>query len=486
MTLFSQSWPRGLPIGADWIVVREEPVLFPFTGEQVALAPVGDAALAKLAIDSAVAVRTEMGRLPSRIRREWLRETHAALDAMRNDFEQLLVFETGKPRRDCKVEIERALVTLEVSADEVARLHGETVPLDLLASGDGMLGFWQRKPIGIVIGITGFNYPLLLAMHKIAPAIAAGCPVIVKTAPATPLSTLWFVHLLREVAARIGAPTSGVQVVTGDASVGQALTSDSRVGIVSFTGSSVVGHAIAKAAAPRKVVLELGSNAALIVAGDANVSAAAQATVRGGYYASGQACIAIQRVLVVDSVADEYLNHLKRLMKEVVVGDPRDASTQVSALTNSDATSRVVSWIKAAAADGATIMCGGSVVGTCIEPTVLLDVPLGVDIWNEEVFGPVVCVRRVQNLDEAINAVNTSRFGLQASIFTSSLENAFRAIDQLEVGGVVVNEVPGYRSDTMPYGGVKDSGIGREGPRFAIEEFTVTRMAIIKSDLGGH
>lgn len=484
MTLFAQSWPRGLPVGTEWVAVREEPVLFPFNGEQVALAPVGDAALATAAISHAFAVRREMALLSSRIRREWLRETHAALAARREDFEQLLVLETGKPLRDCKVEVARALVTLDVSAEEVARLHGETVPLDLLPSGDGMIGFWQRKPIGIVIGITGFNYPLLLAMHKIGPAIASGCPIIVKTAPATPLSTLWFVHLLREVATRIGAPSAGVQVLTGDSSVGQALTVDSRVGIVSFTGSSVVGHAIAKAAAPRKVVLELGSNAALIVAGDANVRAAAEATVRGGYYASGQACIAIQRVLVVESVADEYLKHLKKFMGEVVVGDPRDAATQVSALVNSAATSRVISWIETATKAGATIMCGGSQNGTCIEPTVLLNVPIDVDIWNEEVFGPVVCVRRVQTLDEAVNEVNSSRFGLQASIFTSSLENAFRAIEQLEVGGVVVNEVPGYRSDTMPYGGVKNSGIGREGPRFAIEEFTVTRMAIIKPDLG--
>ena len=190
MTLFAQSWPRGLPIGRDWVVVREEPVLFPFNGEQVALAPVGDAALATAAIDSALAVRSEMSCLSSRVRREWLRETHGALAERSEDFEQLLVLETGKPLRDCKVEVARALVTLEVSAEEVARLHGETVPLDLLPSGDGMIGFWQRKPIGVVIGITGFNYPLLLAMHKVGPAIASGCPIIVKTAPSTPLSTL--------------------------------------------------------------------------------------------------------------------------------------------------------------------------------------------------------------------------------------------------------------------------------------------------------
>ncbi|MFM7893210.1 MAG: aldehyde dehydrogenase family protein, partial [Actinomycetota bacterium] len=282
MSLFSPEYPAGLPVGDAWVKTPTEQIRFPFNGDVVAEAPVGDAKLASLAVTNAVAVRKTMAKLPSRVRRQWLRDTHAFVSSRREEFERLLVLETGKPLRDCKVEVARALVTLETSADEVARLHGETVPLDLLPTGDGMTGFWQRKPIGVVIGITGFNYPLLLATHKLGPAIAAGCPIVVKTAPATPLTTLWLVHVLREVARRIGAPVSAVQLVTGDAAVGETLTTDPRIGIVSFTGSSKVGHAIARAAAPRKVVLELGSNAALIVDDTANVAAAAEAAVRGG------------------------------------------------------------------------------------------------------------------------------------------------------------------------------------------------------------
>lgn len=485
MTLFETRWPRGLPVGSGWVAVPEEDILFPFNGEVVAKAPVGDSALATRAIDAALAVRHQVSRLPSRTRQQWLRAAATVIESQREQFEHLLVLETGKPLRDCKVEVSRALVTIETSADEVARIHGETVPLDLLPSGDGMIGFWQRKPIGVVVGITGFNYPLLLAAHKVAPAIAAGCPIVVKTAPSTPLATLWFVHILRDCAKQVGAPTETVQLVTGDASVGQALTTDPRIGIVSFTGSSNVGHQIAKAAAPRRVVLELGSNAALIVADDADIPAAVSATVRGGYYASGQACIAIQRVLVVESVANAYVQQLTEAMKHVVVGDPRQPETQVAALINTASTSRVMSWISEAVAAGAKRIIGGKQSGSCIEPTVLLDVPTNVDIWREEVFGPVVCIRRVANVSAAFEAVNASRFGLQASIFTASMATAFQAINELEVGGVVVNEVPGFRGDAMPYGGVKDSGSGREGPRFAIDEFTVTRMAIIRPALGG-
>jgi acyl-CoA reductase-like NAD-dependent aldehyde dehydrogenase len=485
MTAFKPTYPAGLPVGDSWVHdVAVEPIHFPYDGSVVAMAPVGTVELARQAVDNAVALRSTVAKLASHQRREWLKQTYARILELRHEFEQLLVLETGKPLRDCVIEVSRTLITIETAAEEVARLHGETVPLDLLPSGDGMIGFWQRKPIGVVIGITGFNYPLLLASHKIAPAIAAGCPVIVKTAPTTPLATLWMVHILRQVAATLGIAQGTVQLVTGDAEVGAALVTDPRIGIVSFTGSSAVGHAIAKSAAPRKVVLELGSNAALVVDQTANLEKAAAAVVRGGYYASGQACIAIQRVLVVESVAEQFSKLLATAMQSVVVGDPRDPATHVSALINTAATQRVMSWIDNAVARGARVLCGGRAHDRLIEPTVLLDVPDEVDAWSSEIFGPVVCVRTVPDLRTALDVVNASRFGLQASIFTTSLGNAFMAIEELEVGGVVVNEVPGYRSDTMPYGGVKDSGIGREGPRFAVEEFTVTRMAIIRPESG--
>lgn len=462
-------FPEGLPIGDGWVPAATADVVFPYDGSVVAPGPVGTVDDASAALDAALAVRSEAAALPSRVRRDVLLATRDALAAHREDLEELLVLETGKPLVDCRVEVDRSLVTLAAAAEEVARLHGETVPLDLLPSGDRMIGFWTRRPIGVVVGITGFNYPLLLAAHKFAPAIAAGCPVIGKPAPQTPLSTLWLVHALRDA----GLPPAMAQLLTGDAEVGARLVTDPRIGAVSFTGSAEVGHRIARSAAPRKVLLELGSNAALVVAADADLDAAAAAILRGGFYASGQACISVQRVLVEDAVAEPLLDRLAAGLADVRVGDPRDPSTRVSALIDPGSQKRVDEWVDEAVAAGARRLGDGV-------PTVLAEVPDGVRAWDEEVFGPVVCVRAVPDLETAFDAVNDSRYGLHASVFTRSLSSAFRAIDRLEVGGVVVNEVPGFRSDTMPYGGVKDSGIGREGPRFAVEELTVTRMAVIR------
>jgi acyl-CoA reductase-like NAD-dependent aldehyde dehydrogenase len=328
--------------------------------------------------------------------------------------------------------------------------------------------------------------------------------VIVKPAPQTPLATLWLVHLVREALAAAGGSPSAVQLVTGGVDVGSTLTTDQRIGAVSFTGSAAVGHQIARDAAPTKVLLELGSNSALVVAADADLDAAADAVIRGGYYASGQACISVQRLIVVESVRGVLLDKLAARLDQVVVGDPRDEKTRVSALIDDRSTERVQGWIDQAVSAGATVAyqaAGGGdssstqavetaaltqAVGTAgaksgiVSPTVLVDVPHGQLVWDEEIFGPVIAIRSVPDIATAFRTVNESRYGLQASVFTSSLETAFAAIDELEVGGVVVNEIPGFRSDVMPYGGVKDSGAGREGPRFAIEELTVTRMAVIR------
>ena len=481
MTKFQPEFPKGLPIGDSWVPVHQtDEIRFPYDGSLVAHAPVGNGELAKRAVSEAIAVRDTTGRLPSHVRRAALLGAHAELARRRDVAEQLLVLETGKPLVDCRVEVDRTLLTLQTAAEEVARLHGETVPLDLLPSGEGLIGFWIRKPIGAVVGIAGFNYPLLLATHKVAPALAAGCPVIVKPAPQTPLATLWMVHLVREALVQAGGPAAAVQLVTGGPEVGVALTTDRRIGAVSFTGSALVGHRIAQDAAPTKVLLELGSNAALVVAEDADLDAAADAVVRGGYYASGQACISVQRVIVVDAIREQFLDRLSARMAQVVTGDPRDPQTQVSALIDDRSSKRVLAWVEDAVAGGATLATGGTSADGVIQPTVLVDVPRGQAAWDEEIFGPVVAVRSVPDLDTAFAVVNDSRYGLHASVFTTSLDAAFRAVDELEVGGVVVNEVPGFRSDVMPYGGVKDSGAGREGPRFAIEELTVTRMAVIR------
>ncbi|GAB3870451.1 hypothetical protein GCM10029964_004990 [Kibdelosporangium lantanae] len=395
------------------------------------------------------------------------------------------------------------------------------------------------------MGIAGFNYPLLLAAHKIAPAIAAGCPVVCKPAPSTPLATLWLVHIVREAAVAAGAPAAIAQLVTGDVEVGSTLVTDRRIGAVSFTGSAAVGHQIAKVAAPTKTLLELGSNAALVVAEDADLDAAVDAVLRGGFYASGQACISVQRLLVSERIVEQFTQRLIDRLAEVIVGDPRDEATRVSALIDERSTNRVLRWIEES---GGRVLTGGGLhggglhggglhgggrgeagrgeaglagaglagggldeaglaeaglaggrrdqggassergdafqlppgAGRVIRPTVLADVPEDAACWAEEVFGPVVVLRTVSTVEEAFDLVNASRYGLHAAVFTRSLATAFQAVDALEVGGVIVNEVPGFRSDTMPYGGVKDSGIGREGPRFAVEELTVTRMAVIR------
>ncbi|GAA1170513.1 aldehyde dehydrogenase family protein [Nesterenkonia xinjiangensis] len=477
------SIPHGLPLGPGWVQdVPTSEVVFPFDGSVVAHAPVGLVEHAQRALGAGAAATRTVGRLTSKVRREILLDVHEALRSRADEFVALLVAETGKVRRDCEMEVSRTLVTWSAAAEEIAHIHGETVPLDLQASGAGMHGFWTRRPIGLVVGITGFNAPLLLASHKIAPSLAAGCPVICKPAPATPLTTLWLATLVREAATAHGAPPEIIQVVTGDAEVGRHLVTDPRVAAVSFTGSDAVGHQIARDAAPRKTLLELGSNAALIVDAEADPARAAEAVVRGGYYFNGQACIAVQRVVVCEAVREAFLTELTPLVEALRVGDPRDPATDVAPLIDAAATERTLRWVAEAERLGARILHGGHATAGAVEPTVLLDVPESAQAWGEEIFAPVIGVRSVPDLDAALEMVNRSRYGLHASIFTRSLTNAFRAIDELEVGGVVVNEVPGFRSDIMPYGGVKDSGIGREGPRFAIEELTVTRMAIIRPD----
>ncbi|MBQ1042667.1 MULTISPECIES: aldehyde dehydrogenase family protein [unclassified Micromonospora] len=469
--------PAGLPIGAGWATTAQTaPVRFPYDGSTVTQAPWGDPADAEAAVEAAHEVAAEMAGLPGHRRRAILTTVAAEIRARADDLAELLVLETGKPLVDCRVEVARTLVTLETAAEEVGHLTGETVALDMQPAGEGMLGFWVRRPVGVVVGITGFNYPLLLAAHKVAPSVAAGCPVIVKPAPNTPLATLVLIDLFRQA----GCPAAGVQLVTGGVEVGKLLTTHPRVAAVSFTGSAQVGHQIARAAAPRKVLLELGSNAALVVGRDADLDRAAEAVVRGGFYASGQACISVQRVIVEEPVREALLERLQPLLETVTTGDPRSADTRVSALVDEASTERVHSWVDRAVAGGARCLAGGTAQGRVLQPTVLVDVPEDAECWAEEIFGPVVCVRSVPDMDAAVELVNRSRYGLQAAVFTRDLAVALDVVRRLDVGGVLVNEVPGFRADNMPYGGVKDSGIGREGPRFAMEELTVTKMVMIR------
>lgn len=475
--------PRALPIGESWRHVEvTAPVIFPYDGSIIAEAPIGTVRDAEDALDEADGVRSKVAALTTSERKSVLAAITARVrhDAAR--LEDLLVLETGKPRRDCRVEVARTIVALEATVEEASRIGGETVPLDLQELGRGMIGYYTRRPAGVVVGIAGFNYPLLLAVHKLAPALAAGCPVIIKPAPQTPLATIELLAITRDALAEHGVSRSAAQLVNGSADVGAALVRDPRAQVVSFTGSAAVGHLIAQQAAPRKVVLELGSNTGFIVAADADIEAAVEAVLRGGFYANGQACISVQRVVLARPIASDFTRRLIERIDELVVGDPRDPETHVAPVIDDASGERIRAMISRAEAAGATLLTA-PLTGddpALIRPTVLGDVPSGVDLWDEEIFGPVVCLATAEDVDEAIDIVNASRYGLQAAIFTASLEQAFAAIERLEVGGVVVNEIPGFRSDIMPYGGVKDSGVGREGPRFAIEECTVTRMAMIR------
>jgi acyl-CoA reductase-like NAD-dependent aldehyde dehydrogenase len=472
-----------LPVGEAWVrTAATTTVRFPFDGSEVGRAALGTVREAEAALKAAAAYRRPAAALPSHARARALRDAHARMAGETEDLVRLLVLETGKPITDCRVEVSRALLALDLAAEEARRIHGETVPLDLLPSGEGMIGFWQRRPVGVVVGITGFNYPFLLAMHKAAPAIAAGCPVILKPSPKTPLSALHLARRLREA----GVPPAMIQVVTGEVDVGEMLVSDPRVAAVSFTGSAAVGYSIARAAAGKKVILELGSNSALVVAEDADLDAAARACIRGGFYASGQACISVQRIIVVESVLDRFLDRLRPLLRGLRYGDPRVDGVSVGPLIDEASATRVESWIGAAVAEGAQVLEGGTRSGAMILPTLLRDVPERTLAWTEEIFAPVVAVRSVPSFEDALELANDTIYGLHASVFTSSLANAFAAVERLEVGGVVINDVPGFRADNMPYGGVKMSGLGREGPRFAVEELTVSRMVMIRAaDVGG-
>lgn len=470
---------EGLAVGDGWVDPGTwADVRFPYDGTVFGSSPVGTVEHAEQALAAAGAARAGAAALPTHRRAAILRGAREQLEREADAVLELILMETAKPIADCRTELARTILALDLSAEEARRIHGETVPVDLLPSGEGLLAFWQRRPAGVVVGITGFNYPLMLAAHKAGPAVAAGCPVILKPSPRTPLSALYLARVLREN----GAPPAMVQALTGDADVGERLVRDDRVAAVSFTGSAAVGHAIARAAAGKKVILELGSNAALVVAEDADLDAAARACVRGGFYASGQACISVQRVIVVEAVRDAFLARLAPLVAGLRAGDPREEGTSVGPLIDEGSARRAHEWVEEAVGAGARVVQGGGRSGSLLEPTVLGDVPGGLRAWDEEIFAPVVAVRAAKTFDEALDMVNDSRYGLHASVFTASLAYALKAAERIEAGGVLINEVPGFRADNMPYGGVKASGYGREGPRFVVEELTVTRMVIIRPE----
>ena len=449
----------------------------PYSGMVVGRVARAGADEARRAVDAAAAA-FGTGSLPL-----WQRiavlERAATLVAQRADeLALLLVAEVGKPLRQARIEVARAGETLRFSAAAARTQGGELMPIDAVAGGEGKLGLVLRVPLGVVAAITPFNFPLNLVAHKVGPALAAGNPVVVKPAPQAPLSAFALADILLEA----GLPPGWLHVVAGGAEVGAALVADERVAAVSFTGSTAVGWGI-RAAAPRKrVCLELGSTAPLLIDETGDWATAARSAAIAAFGQAGQSCISLQRVLVHTDVADAFIERLLTHTRQLVVGDPAREETEVGPLIDGGQRERVLRWIEEAVAGGADCACGGAVNpdGT-LQPTVLVDPPRDADVWRAEAFGPVLCVRRVESFEQAVALANDADFGLQAGLYTRSLARALRAIRELDFGGVLINDVPTTRYEHQPYGGGKDSGNTREGPLATIRELTDERFVAIGS-----
>jgi acyl-CoA reductase-like NAD-dependent aldehyde dehydrogenase len=384
--------------------------------------------------------------------------------------------ENGKPIRSARAEVGRAVVTFRLAAMAADRINGETIPMDAVPGSEGCVGFFIRQPIGVVFAITPFNFPLNLAVHKVAPALAAGNTVVLKPSSQTPLTAC----LLGEILMEAGFPEGTVNVVACLGETAEALVASPEIAMVSFTGSAAAGKLIQSKAGLKRVTLELGSNSGNVVSLNADLEQAATSCVVGGYTYAGQVCISVQRIYVQQSVMDAFLGLFLPKVTALRVGDPLDESTDVGPLISDEAAMRVAAWLDEAKAGGAVVLAGGTVSGRMMIPTVLSDVRRDMKVVCEEVFAPLVTVMPYQRFEEAVALVNDSRYGLNAGVFTQDLGEALTAVNDLEVGSVIINDSSAYRADHMPYGGVKDSGLGREGVRFAVEEMTEIKSAVFR------
>ncbi|MGW4638875.1 aldehyde dehydrogenase family protein [Sphaerisporangium sp. NPDC004334] len=464
-------WLAGSPATGD----DELTVTNPHDGRVVGVGSVPTPDQVEQAVAAAHAVRKEAAALPIHARAEALAHVSRRLAERSEEIARLISAENGKPIFWARGEVARAVSTFRFAAEETRRFSGEAQRLDTEPAAAGRLAYVSRQPYGPVLAVTPFNFPLNLVAHKVAPAIAVGAPVIVKPAPATPLSAL----VLGEILAETGLPAGMFSVLPVPNERAGALVEDPRLPVVSFTGSGPVGYAI-KDRVPRKhVTLELGGNAAAIVLADADLDWAATRVALFSNYQAGQSCIAVQRVIVEEPVAEAFTAKLVAAVGSLVVGDPADEKTQVGPMVSVEAAERVEQWVAEAVAAGGRVLTGGGRDGATVAPTVLADVPGEAKVVREEVFGPVLVVQPVGSADEAFAAANDSKYGLQAGVFTRSIEAAFRAGKELEVGGVIIGDVPSYRADQMPYGGVKESGIGREGLRSAMEDYTYEKVMVL-------
>ena len=466
---------KPLLIGGEWVETGEwQEVRSPYSGDVVARIAKAGADEARRAVDAAAAAMENP--IPAHKRAEILVKVAGALGRRHDEVARLISDEAGKPMKAARVEAQRAMSTYTFSAVEARKLAGDMVPMEASQAGERKLAFTLRRPLGVVGAISPFNFPLNLVAHKIAPSLAAGCAVVLKPASQTPLSAL----LLAELEDEAGLPPGWLNVLLGPSSeIGDVLVEDERVKVITFTGSSGVGWKLAERSPRKKVNLELGNSTPLIVEADADLDAAVAATAQHGFSFAGQSCISIQRVYVQDSIYDRFVSELVPKVEALKVGDPAEEDTDVGPVIDDDARDRILEWIDEARSGGAEVLTGGELDGELIRPTVIANASPELKVSCEEVFGPVVTVNRYGTIDEAISLANGTDYGLQGGIFTGSINTAMKAAQELEFGGVTVNEAPTFRADQMPYGGVKESGNTKEGPAYAVRELTDERLVVI-------
>lgn len=467
---------RPFLIGTQW---RRTPttakVIDPFSGGTVAEVCLAGKAEAEEAISLAVQAFPSLRRLPAHVRATALGRIADALTSRWEEIAAVITAEAGKPVTDARREVNRAIQTFTIAAEEAKRTPGEVVPLDLSPGMDPYTGMTRRFPIGPVLGITPFNFPLNLVAHKVAPSLAVGNPIVLKPAPQTPLTAL----LLGAIVLETDLPPGALSILPCENSVAEQMVVDPRFKLLSFTGSAAVGWMLKSKAGKKRVVLELGGNAGVIVEPDADLELTVQRCVTGGYAYAGQTCISVQRIYVQEAVYDRFLEQLVDRVGTLKAGDPSDEATVLGPLINEAAARRVEGWIGEAVAQGARLRVGGTRSGSLVEAAVLTDVRPEMKVSCQEAFGPLVTVSRYQRFPDALAAMNHSEFGLQAGLFTRDVNRIFRAFRDLEVGTVLANEIPTFRADQMPYGGVKDSGLGREGVRYAMEEMTELKLLVL-------
>lgn len=471
-----------LPAYAPWIAGAPRPtgktreIRNPFDGSVVARVDDADAEGVEAAIASAGRGARTMAAMPSHRRAEILEKVSVILTNRADETAALITAESGKPARDARIEVARCITTFKIAAGEATRIPGEYLSLDAAPAATGRHGIIRRFPIGIISAISPFNFPLNLPAHKVAPAIAAGNSIIMKPAPRTPLASFQLAKILYEA----GCPPEALSVITGDPPVIDPLITDPRIAMVSFTGSAAVGWKIKDRAGRKKVALELGGNAAVIVHEDADVEFAVARCIAGSFTFAGQVCIRSQRIFVHSKRIAAFTELLLQKVRGLTAGDPRLDTTEIGPMIDASSAARAWSWVEEAVAAGAELLCGGPPSGAFLPPAILRNAPPDCRASAEEIFAPVVVLEEYQHSDDVLDRVNDSRYGLQTGIFTNQTSFLMKAFERLQVGAVIHQDVPAFRTDAMPYGGVKDSGFGREGPRHAILEMTEPRMLVLR------